>query len=117
MENKPKKIFIFGLTASGKTTLAKKLSRKLKIKYYSTDNLVYRRKWSEKYTSEESSKNLQKILKNPKWIIEGVHCFGFIALAIESADKIILLNPPKKIMRKRALKRKSTFLQKIKLIY
>ena len=39
------KIIIFGLTASGKTTLARKISKILKIKIYHTDDLAYKKKW------------------------------------------------------------------------
>ena len=39
----PKKIHIIGSVASGKTTLAKELSRKLAIPYYELDNVVWKR--------------------------------------------------------------------------
>lgn len=35
------KILIIGIVASGKTTLAEKLSNKLKIKYYEIDSIVH----------------------------------------------------------------------------
>ena len=50
------KIIIFGLTASGKTTLARKISKILKIKIYHTDDLAYKKKWSLKRTEKEFMK-------------------------------------------------------------
>ena len=35
------KILIIGIVASGKTTLAKKLSRKTNIEYYEIDSIVH----------------------------------------------------------------------------
>jgi len=117
------KIIVFGLTASGKTTFARKLSNVFHIKIYHTDDFAYKKKWTVKSTKKEFAKKLNKILLKKEWIIEGVHS-EWILSAIKKADLVIFLNPHKIIMVRRALKRsklkrreKDTFKQKLKLIY
>lgn len=117
---KYKRIVIFGLTASGKTTLAKSVSKILKIKVYHTDNLAYKRKWDIKSSEKEFKKELNKILKKDKWILEGVHS-EWILKAVKQADLVIFLDKKKITMTKRALKRskknKDNLKQKLKLLY
>jgi len=47
-----KKILIVGDYGRGKTTLAQKLSRKLGIPYYSTDDFYWEKKFSKKQDKE-----------------------------------------------------------------
>ena len=114
------KIIIFGLTASGKTTLAKKISKILKIKIYCTEDLVYKKKWTLKVTKEEFLKSLEKIIKKEKWIIEGVHS-EWLSPALPKADLIIFTNPNKIIITKRGLKRsiqqKDNLKEILKILY
>ena len=120
---KYKRIYIFGLTASGKTTLAKILSKKLNIKTYSLDDIVFKKKWNERYSQKIQRKKLREIYTKTKWIIEGVHTKDWIKPVVSRADKVIFLNIPKLTLIKRALKRakekrkdNKTY-EKIKLIY
>ena len=121
--NKVKRIYIFGLSASGKTSLAKVLSKKLKIKVYSLDDISWKRKWTERFPEKVQKERLEKIYTKSKWIIEGVHTYDWIKPVIAKADKVIFLNIPKLTLIKRALKRakknkrKSILYQKLRLIY
>ena len=66
-----KKILIVGEAGRGKTTLAKKLSTKLNIPNYSTDDFF----WEIKYTKPREKEPANKLAKNhyrkTEWIIEG----------------------------------------------
>ncbi|MBM7688701.1 hypothetical protein BCR24_08795 [Enterococcus ureilyticus] len=90
------KIMIVGPVGSGKTTFAKQLSAKIAVPYYELDNLIWNRHPSgdKPYSEEESSKKLQVILTNDRWIIEGTTTKDWIKAAIDSADTIFLLLPP-----------------------
>jgi adenylate kinase family enzyme len=68
-----KRIFILGTTGTGKTHLAYLLSKKLKIKKYSLDDVYWKRKYDIKRTEKERDKELKKITKNKRWIIEGIY--------------------------------------------
>jgi adenylate kinase family enzyme len=87
-----KRIFIFGGTGSGKTTLAKRLSKLSKIPYYTTDDMVYKIDWGHKRTEKEKKEILKQTAKKTKWIIEGVHGQTWLNPAVKRAEFIILLD-------------------------
>lgn len=67
------KIYIIGPCGSGKTALSKKLSKKLNIKSYELDKIV----WDDdngniKRTPEEITKLFNYIISKDSWIIEDV---------------------------------------------
>lgn len=67
------KIYIIGSPGSGKTTLAKVLSKRYNIKYYELDCIVYDDNNNHrKRTKEEIEKLFSTILKNKSFIIEDV---------------------------------------------
>lgn len=67
------KIDIIGSVASGKTTLAKKISLKYKVAYYEKDNIVWERtaNGDKKRTSEERDALFQQVIMSDNWIVEG----------------------------------------------
>ena len=100
---KVNKIYIFGLTTSGKSTLATSLSKKLKIKAYSLDDIVWKKKWTERFPKEVQKRKLRKIIVKKKWIIEGVHTHDWVKPVISKADQVIFLNISKIILIKHPL--------------
>lgn len=66
-----KKILIIGASGRGKTTFAKKLSEKLSIQYYETDDFFWKTKYSEPNDKEQSIKDISKIYDLDFWIVEG----------------------------------------------
>lgn len=67
------KIDIIGSVASGKTTLAKRISKKYGVPYYEKDNIVWKRTLSGdvKRSPEERDKYFYTIIKENNWIVEG----------------------------------------------
>lgn len=67
------KIDIIGSVASGKTTLAKRISRKYGIPYYEKDNIVWKRTLNGdvKRNPEERDKYFYDIINEKNWIVEG----------------------------------------------
>ena len=67
------KIDIIGSVASGKTTLAKRISRKYGIPYYEKDNIVWKRTLNGdvKRNPEERDKYFYDIINENNWIVEG----------------------------------------------
>lgn len=67
------KIDIIGSVASGKTTLARKISQKYKVPYYEKDNIVWMRtpEGDKKRTPEERDKFFEQIIMSDNWIVEG----------------------------------------------
>lgn len=99
------KIYIIGSTGSGKTTLAKYLSKKLNIKYYELDCIVFddldnhRRR-----TNEEIDILFNNIINTDNWIIEDVGRDIFKS-GREKCDKIYFIKLSKFEVIKRVIKR------------
>ncbi len=96
------KLLIIGIVASGKTTLAKRLSKESNINYYQIDKIVHDDKNNYKRNNNEQQLIIDKINKNNNWIIEGTLRSNLYNL-LELADKIIYLDIPLNIRKKRIL--------------
>lgn len=108
-ENLKMKIYIVGVVSSGKSTLAKKLSKISDIPYQSLDEVVHipdrSNPWgNRKRQVEERDKMFSSIIQQAKWIIEdtGRPCFEE---GLKKADRIILLEIPPQIRNYRIIKR------------
>ena len=88
---KPKRIWIFGGVGSGKTTLARRITKKNKIPNYTTDDFVYKVRWSKKASEKEKIVRAKKISSKKSWIIEGVHMGEWIEPEIKKADVLVFL--------------------------
>ncbi|WP_440118986.1 shikimate kinase [Paenibacillus sp. QZ-Y1] len=90
-----KKIFIIGIVASGKTTLAKQLSKHLQVPWYELDSIVHNQTENGriKRTPQEQIKVIQVIDGQGQWIFEGTDRESYQCL-YEMADTIIFLDPP-----------------------
>ena len=84
-KKKNKKIYIIGNVASGKTTLAKHLSKKLNIDYYSLDKVVWDDNNHTKRKEQERDSLFKNIIKKDQWIIEDVGRKCFLSGREESA--------------------------------
>ncbi|MEX3715869.1 DNA topology modulation protein FlaR [Cytobacillus horneckiae] len=106
-KNIPNRIHIIGSVGSGKTTLAKTLSKNYQITYYEMDNVVWERHKSGdiRRTAEERDKYLEKIVSTDRWIIEGVHHYEWVDKSFKKADLIIFLDTPYKLRIFRIIKR------------
>ncbi|MBD0379913.1 AAA family ATPase [Paenibacillus sedimenti] len=94
--NIPNKIHIIGSVGSGKTTLARNLSRKYSIPHYELDNVVWKRHRSEdiRRSDEERDEYLDNIIRSNRWIIEGAHSNDWVFKSFHNAELIIFLDTP-----------------------
>jgi adenylate kinase family enzyme len=90
-----KKILIIGIVASGKTTLAKHLSKKINVPWFELDSIVHHQTSMGRYkrTAEEQIDVLMEIDKNGTWIFEGTDRESYQCL-YQMADTIIFLDTP-----------------------
>lgn len=107
------KIYIIGPVGSGKTTLAKQLSKKYKTKYYELDCIVFDDDNNHRKRSiEETNVMFDKILKHKSWIIEDISRNRFDK-GLEEADIIYYIAISKIRVYYRVIKR--WFKQKLRL--
>ena len=86
------KILIIGTVGTGKTTLAKRLSKQYNIEYYEIDSILHDdNNGGIKRTFKQQDEIIKEINKNNKWIIEGVLRENLFYL-LDLSDKIILLD-------------------------
>ncbi|WP_406944324.1 AAA family ATPase [Halobacillus sp. SY10] len=113
--NDVRKIHIIGSVASGKTTLARKLSQGLHIPYYELDNVVWERHQAGdiRRTEEERAEYLKQVVKKEGWIMEGVHNEWWVEESFRHADVIIFLDTKYSVRTYRIIKR--FILQKLRL--
>ena len=106
------KIHIIGCSGSGKTYLAKALSKKYNTPHFDLDDIQWDNNaggYGVKMPVEKRTELLNNILENEDWIIEGVY-YAWVGKCFEDADKIYVLDIPKRVYTyrivKRAIKRK-----------
>ncbi|SCW47942.1 Adenylate kinase [Paenibacillus tianmuensis] len=90
-----KKVLIIGIVASGKTTLAKRLSQKMNVPWYELDDIVHHQTPTRRYkrTADEQVEVIMDIDKNGAWIFEGTDRESYQCL-FDMADTIIFLDTP-----------------------
>lgn len=100
------KILIIGGICSGKTTLARKLSKELKAKNYELDNIFYKRRdVHEREKPKLRNQKVKSILKKKKWIIEGFYFLPWTHSIYRQADMVIILNVKTSISKNRLIRR------------
>lgn len=98
------KIRIIGGCGSGKTFIAKQLSKQYGIPHFQTDNLVWNRTNNKKYPEETRDRMLNEILERDSWILEGVH-HKWGQKSFTQANFIFIINPTTYIQNWRVIKR------------
>ena len=91
-----KTIIVTGTPGTGKTTLAKKLSKKLNFLYLDVNDFIFRNKLSEGYDNKRRTKIID-VKKLNKFLIKEIKTIKKKALNQKSSKKIQLKNKIKKI--------------------
>lgn len=91
MFNLGKKIVIAGVTASGKSTFARKLGDKTKLPVVFVDSIMWKPRW-EYVGDAEVAERLDDVTTEVEWILEGYIVKEARSFVFERADTIIYLD-------------------------
>ncbi|MCB0213497.1 MAG: AAA family ATPase [Anaerolineae bacterium] len=103
-----KKVVIIGSSASGKSTLARKLSVLLRLDVIHLDALYWQPGWVRTPLAEWSGV-LADLVQQDRWVIEGNY-LETLDIQLAAADTIIFLDLPRSLCLWRAIKRRVTYL-------
>ncbi len=100
------KILVTGNAGSGKSTVSKILEDKLTTPRYNLDPITWDAGW-KKAPRDVRNKKIDQIVSKSEWIIDGVS-----PQSLESSDKIVFLDYPRRVCYWRAGKRSLRYLFK-----
>lgn len=103
-EDKPSKILVVGITNSGKTTTARRISAALDIPWIELDALFWGPNWTQK-TTEEFRDLFQAAAAGGKWVACGNYYGRLHDLTWQQADMIVFLDLPKRTTLLRLIRR------------
>jgi adenylate kinase family enzyme len=98
-----RKVLVIGSGGAGKSTFARRLGARLKIKVIHLDSLYWRPGWAET-PKAEWLKCVEELLKEESWIMDGNYS-GTLELRLESCDTVIFLDLPRSVCLWRVVKR------------
>ena len=98
------KIAIMGYVGSGKSVLARNLSKKLGIPKLELDDIEFDLNWKA-VDREKILPDIQKLMEQDSWIIDGNYDDLLQSQRLEMADKIIFVMLPRILCLLRALRR------------
>ncbi len=97
------RILIYGVTGSGKTTLAKMLSQIAALPFHSVDDLAWEPGWVM-VPQDEQRRRIEEICRQPRWILDTAYS-SWIDVPLERAELIICLDYPRWMSFARLLNR------------
>ena len=101
------KIYIFGGPGSGKTTIAKKISKEFNVPFFELDKLLYKVVDGKNKKIEEEKRKLiiKDFIKKDNWITEGVYRQNWLNLILRESNYVFILIVPKHIRNWRTTSR------------
>lgn len=104
IESLGRRIAVVGVSASGKSTFARKLAAKTNLPLTHIDAVMWKPGW-DYIGDEETVRRLKEISQQDEWIIEGFIDKNALEAVLGRADSIIYLDYPRYIPAWRYIKR------------
>lgn len=99
----PKRILVYGVTGSGKTTLARQISEITGIPWQEVDQITWEPGWKV-VPPEVQRDRIEKIVANDEWILDTAYGI-WVDVPLQRAELIVALDFPRWVSLARLLKR------------
>jgi adenylate kinase family enzyme len=96
-------VLIYGVTGSGKTTLAERLSGRTGLPWHSVDDLTHEPGWVE-VADDEQRRRIAEICARPEWILDTAYS-RWRDIPLSRAEVIIALDYPRWVSLQRLVRR------------
>lgn len=100
---RPRRILIYGVTGSGKTTLAARLSAAAGLPWHSVDDLTWDPGWME-VPAQTQRERISAICALDEWILDTAYA-KWLDIPLSSADLVVALDYPRWISLQRLSRR------------
>lgn len=104
--NFPRRILIYGVTGSGKTTLARRLSERTGLPWHSVDDLTWEPNWIQ-VADEIQRERISAIVSQDEWILDTAYA-KWIEVPLERVELVVGLDYPRFLSLTRLLRRAVT---------
>jgi len=91
MQKIGKRIVVVVVSASGKSSFSRKLSKKINVPVFFMDSIMWKSGWNY-IGDEETAKKINEVSNNTEWIIEGYIVKKERTFLFEKSDTIIYLD-------------------------
>lgn len=102
----PRRILVYGVTGSGKSTIAARLAEVLDLPWYSVDDLTWEPGWVA-VPFDEQRRRIQQICEQPSWILDTAYG-AWLDVPLGSVDLIVALDYPRWLSLSRLVRRTIT---------
>jgi adenylate kinase family enzyme len=99
----PERILVYGVTGSGKTTLAARLAQQTELPWHSVDDLTWEPGWVEVPTDEQR-RRIGAICADQRWILDSAYS-KWLDVALGRVELIVALDYPRWLSLGRLLRR------------
>lgn len=99
----PKRILVYGVTGSGKTTLARRLSEATGVPWHSVDDLAFEANWVQ-VSDEEQRRRVGAICEQEAWILDTAYA-KWIDIPLARVELIVALDYPRWYSLQRLVRR------------
>lgn len=97
------RIVVYGVTGSGKTTLARRIAEALDLPFHEADALTWEPSWVE-VPLEEQRRRIQKIVDQDAWVLDTMYG-KWLDIPLSRAQFIVGLDYPRWVSLGRLIKR------------
>jgi adenylate kinase family enzyme len=103
MLNQVNRVLVYGVTGSGKTTLAAQISERTLLPWHSVDDLTWEPGWVQ-VPPEEQRRRIEAICSGDRWIIDTAYG-QWMDVPLARVDLIVALDYPRWLSLARLLRR------------